>query len=179
MGVLLSLSRFIDAMNERLGWIANAAILVSCLVSAANAFSRYAFNLSSNAWLEIQWYLFAVVVMLGTSYVLRMNEHVRVDLLYGNVSPRVQLWIDLLGTIVFLMPATLLLAYMSWPLFTDSWRLQEMSTNAGGLIRWPVKLLLPLGFVLLSLQGLSEIIKRAAALRGYVRIDTRYERPVQ
>jgi TRAP-type mannitol/chloroaromatic compound transport system permease small subunit len=179
MDVLLSLSRFIDAMNERLGWIANAAILVSCLVSAGNAFSRYAFNLSSNAWLEIQWYLFAVVVMLGTSYVLRMNEHVRVDLVYGNVSPRAQLWIDFLGTLVFLLPATILLAYMSWPLFTDSWKIQEVSTNAGGLIRWPVKLLLPLGFVLLTLQGVSEVIKRFAALRGYVRIDTRYERPVQ
>jgi TRAP-type mannitol/chloroaromatic compound transport system permease small subunit len=179
MDVLLSLSRFIDAMNERLGWIANAAILVSCLVSAGNAFSRYAFNLSSNAWLEIQWYLFAVVVMLGTSYVLRMNEHVRVDLVYGNVSPRAQLWIDFLGTLVFLLPATILLAYMSWPLFTDSWKIQEVSTNAGGLIRWPVKLLLPVGFALLTLQGVSELIKRFAALRGYVRIDTRYERPVQ
>ncbi len=90
-----------------------------------------------------------------------------------------QLWIDLLGAIVFLLPATILLAYMSWPLFTDSWRIQEMSTNAGGLIRWPVKLLLPVGFFLLTLQGLSEIIKRIAALRGYVQIDTRYERPVQ
>lgn len=179
MGVLLSLSRFIDAMNERLGYIANAAILVSCLVSAANAFSRYAFNASSNAWLEIQWYMFTAVVMLGTSYVLRMNEHVRVDLVYGNVSPRAQMWIDLLGALVFLLPATVLLAYMSWPLFTDSWRIQETSTNAGGLIRWPVKLLLPLGFGLLTLQGISEIIKRVAALRGYVKIDTRYERPIQ
>jgi TRAP-type mannitol/chloroaromatic compound transport system permease small subunit len=179
MAILLSLSRLIDAMNERLGWIANVCILISCLVSAGNAFSRYAFNLSSNAWLEIQWYLFAAVVMLGTSYVLRMNEHVRVDLVYGNVSARAQLWIDFLGTLVFLLPATLLLAYMSWPLFTDSWRVQEVSTNAGGLIRWPVKLLLPVGFVMLSLQGLSELIKRWAAIRGYVKIDTRYERPVQ
>ena len=179
MEFLLSLSRRIDAMNERLSWIANASILIACLVSAGNAFSRYAFSVSSNAWLEIQWYLFAAVVMLGTSYVLRMNEHVRVDLVYGNVSERAQLWIDMLGALVFLLPATILLAYMSWPLFVDSWRLQETSTNAGGLIRWPVKLLLPLGFGLLTLQGLSEFIKRFAALRGYVKVDTRYERPVQ
>jgi TRAP-type mannitol/chloroaromatic compound transport system permease small subunit len=179
MGFLLSVSRFIDAMNQRLSYLANAAILVACLVSAGNAFSRYAFNASSNAWLEIQWYMFTVVVMLGTSYVLRMNEHVRVDLVYGSVSPRAQLWIDVFGLIVFLMPATLLLAWLSWPLFVDSWRINEMSTNAGGLIRWPVKLLMPVGFALLSLQGISELIKRVAALRGEAQLDTHYERPVQ
>jgi TRAP-type mannitol/chloroaromatic compound transport system permease small subunit len=179
MNVLLVLSRGIDTVNERLSVIADWLVLLSCGISAANAFSRYAFSISSNAWLEIQWYMFAAVVMLGASYVLKMNEHVRVDLVYGSVAPRKQLWIDLLGTLVFLLPVTCLLAYMSWPLFTDSWRIQETSTNAGGLIRWPVKLLIPVGFFLLTLQGLSELVKRIAALQGEAEIDTRYERPVQ
>ena len=132
---------------------------------------RYGFSDSSNAWLEIQWYLFAAMFMLGAPYTLRMNEHVRVDILYGSVSPRVQLWIDLLGGILFLMPATIIIGWMSWPIFVDSFVSGEVSNNAGGLIRWPVKLLLPLGFGLLALQGISEIIKRIAALTGHRALD--------
>ena len=179
MGFLLRVSRLIDWVNDRLGVVANWLVLAACLISAANAMSRYAFDLSSNAWLEIQWYLFAAIVMLGASHTLRMNEHVRVDILYTHLSERGKEWLDLIGTAVFLVPSMLVIAYYSWPFFMQSWSVQEISGNAGGLIRWPVKFLVPLGFTLVALQGVSEIIKRAAALRGYVRFETHYERPVQ
>jgi len=135
---------------------------------------RYAFDLSSNAWLEVQWYLFAVMVMLGTSYTFRLNEHVRVDIVYMQLSERGKEWLDLIGTAVFLVPSVLIIAWFSWPFFMQSWSIQEMSTNAGGLLRWPVKIMLPLGLVLLALQGISEIIKRVAALQGYVRFEFHY-----
>ncbi|APV51583.1 sugar transporter [Betaproteobacteria bacterium GR16-43] len=179
MRYLLLISRGIDALNERLGWFANMLVLLACLISAGNAMSRYAFDLSSNAWLEIQWYLFAGMVMLGASYTLKVNEHVRVDILYVHLSERGKEWLDLIGTAVFLVPTMLVIAYYSLSLFTQSWAVQEISGNAGGLLRWPVKILLPLGFVLVALQGVSEIIKRAAALRGVVRYETHYERPLQ
>jgi len=176
---LLAFSRAIDAVNERLGRAADWMILIAVLISAGNAMSRYAFDLSSNAWLEVQWYLFAGVVMLGASYTLRLNEHVRVDIVYTHLSERGKEWLDLLGAALFLIPSCLIIAWFSWPFFRESWAIQEMSTNAGGLIRWPVKLVIPVGFVLLALQGLSEIIKRAAALHGDVRFETHYEKPVQ
>jgi TRAP-type mannitol/chloroaromatic compound transport system permease small subunit len=176
---LLALSGIIDAVNERFGRIANWCVLLACLISAGNALVRYGFSDSSNAWLEIQWYLFAAMFMLGAPYTLRMNEHVRVDILYGSVPPKIQLWIDLLGGILFLMPATIIIGWMSWPIFVDSLLTGEMSNNAGGLIRWPVKLLMPLGFGLLALQGLSEIIKRIAALTGHRALITKYEKPLQ
>ena len=154
-------------------------MLLACLISAGNAMMRYSFDLSSNAWLEMQWYLFAAIVMLGASYTLKMNEHVRVDILYTLLSDRGQKWLDLIGTLVFLIPTMTVIGYMCWPVFFDSWREHEMSSNAGGLVRWPVKLLLPVGFFMITLQGVSEVIKRAAALRGYVKLDTHYERPVQ
>lgn len=179
MGALIKLSKLIDAMNDGLGRIANWLVLAACLVSAANAMSRYAFDLSSNAFLEIQWYLFAAIVMLGASYTLRVNEHVRVDIVYTHLSERGKEWLDLVGTAVFLVPSMLVIAYYSWPFFMQSWSVQEVSGNAGGLIRWPVKLLVPVGFTLVALQGISEIIKRAASLRGDVRYVTHYERPVQ
>lgn len=179
MHALMRLSRFIDGLNERVGHFANWAVLLSCLLSAGNAMVRYAFDTSSNAWLEIQWYLFAAVVMLGASYTLKRNEHVRVDILYGMLSDRGKKWLDLIGTVVFLIPVCVVIAYMSWPVFMDSWTGNEMSSNAGGLIRWPFKILLPVGFALLSLQGLSEVIKRAAALHGDVKLDLHYERPLQ
>jgi TRAP-type mannitol/chloroaromatic compound transport system permease small subunit len=177
--VLLRLSQAIDWINGHLAKVANILILLSCLVSAGNASMRYAFSMSSNAWLEIQWYMFAGIVMLGTSYTLKVNEHVRVDLFYGMASPRARLWIDVVGLSLFLLPATALFAYLSWPLFKISWDLQELSSNAGGLIRWPVKLVIPAGFALLTLQGISELIKRVAMLVGAYDLDTRYERPVQ
>jgi TRAP-type mannitol/chloroaromatic compound transport system permease small subunit len=179
VGPLITLSRWIDAVNDRLGSLASWLVLAACLISAANAMTRYAFDLSSNAWLEVQWYLFAAAVMFGASYTLKMNEHVRVDVLYTHLSERGRIWLDLLGTAVFLVPSMFIIAYLSWPFFLQSWAIGEGSSNAGGLLRYPVKLLVPLGFTLVGLQGLSEIIKRAAALRGDVRYTTRYERPLQ
>lgn len=176
---LLALSRAIDAVNQRLSVLADWLVFLSCMVSAGNAFSRYAFSLSSNAWLEIQWYMFGAVVMLGASYTLRRNEHVRVDIVYGSLPTRAQILIDILGAVLFLLPATLILAWLSWPVFARSWDLSEMSSNAGGLLRWPIKLFLPIGFALLSLQGLSELIKRVAMLTGHMKPDLHYERPLQ
>ncbi|HUQ76933.1 MAG TPA: TRAP transporter small permease subunit [Burkholderiales bacterium] len=166
-------------MNQRLGYIADALVLLACLISAGNAFSRYAFGISSNAWLEIQWYMFGALVLLGASYTLKRNEHVRVDIVYSNVSTRRQIWIDIVGGILFLLPATLILAYLSWPVFYNSWALGEVSSNAGGLLRWPIKIFLPIGFALLSLQGMSELIKRVAMLTGHMQPDLHYERPLQ
>jgi TRAP-type mannitol/chloroaromatic compound transport system permease small subunit len=179
MRALLAFSRVVDAVNEKLSWIADSLVFLSCLISAGNAFSRYAFSLSSNAWLEIQWYMFGAVVMLGASYTLKKNEHVRVDIVYSNLSTRKQIGIDIFGGILFLLPATLILAYLSWPVFYNSWVENEYSGNAGGLIRWPVKIFLPLGFALLSLQGVSELIKRFAMLSGHMKADLHYERPLQ
>ena len=179
MKALLAVSRAIDAMNQRLGHLANWMVLIACLISAGNAMIRYAFDMSSNAWLEVQWYLFAGIVMLGASYTLQLNEHVRVDILYMHMSERAKEWLDLLGAILFLIPSALIIAWLSWPFFHESWTIQEMSTNAGGLLRWPVKILIPVGFVLLALQAFSEMIKRAASLRGAMRYETHYEKPVQ
>jgi TRAP-type mannitol/chloroaromatic compound transport system permease small subunit len=179
MKPLLVLSAWIDALNHKLGLVADALVLLSCAISAANAFSRYAFSISSNAWLEIQWYMFGALVLLGASYTLRRNEHVRVDIVYSNVSTRTQIGIDIFGCVLFLLPATIIMAYLSWPIFYNSWAQGEISGNAGGLIRWPVKIFLPLGFALLSLQGISELIKRVAMLTGHMKADLHYERPLQ
>jgi TRAP-type mannitol/chloroaromatic compound transport system permease small subunit len=179
MKSLLSLAHGIDKMNEKLGWLAVWAVFISCMVSAGNATVRYVFDNSSNAWLELQWYLFAVTVMFGASYVLKTNEHVRVDVIYGRLTGVRRAAIDLFGMIFFLMPAALLMVWMSWPWFMDAYTHNEMSSNAGGLIRWPVKVTLPVGFALLSLQGISEIIKRVAFLTGDYKMDLHYERPLQ
>lgn len=166
MGPLIALSRGIDRLNAAVGKLADVAVLAACAISAGNAFMRYGFSLSSNAWLEVQWYLFAAMVMLGASYTLYRNEHVRVDLLYAIYAPRTRLWVDIFGFVFFLLPGMLMLAWMTWPFFVDSFVRNEGSPNAGGLLRWPVKILLPIGFLLLSLQGISELIKRIALLRG-------------
>ena len=179
MKLCLGFSRAIDAMNERLSLAADWLVLASCLISAGNAFSRYAFNISSNAWLEIQWYMFGGVVMLGAAYTLNRNEHVRVDIVYANVSTRRQIGIDIFGFILFMLPATIIMAYLCWPIFYNAWHMGEISSNAGGLIRWPVKILLPIGFALLSLQGISELIKRIAMITGHMKADLHYERPLQ
>jgi len=179
MSILLAISSLIDVMNERFGRIANWCVLFACVISAGNALMRYGFSFSSNAWLEIQWYLFGAMFMLGAPYTLKMNEHVRVDIIYGNVSPRAQIWIDLLGGIFFLLPATIIVGWMSWPIFLDSFVTGETSNNAGGLLRWPIKLFMPLGFGLLALQGISEIIKRIAALTGHRGLVAKYEKPLQ
>ena len=179
MRLLLRLSAAIDALNERFGVIANWLVLLSCLISAGNAGSRYLFSQSSNAWLEIQWYMLAGMVLLGGPYTLKMNEHVRVDLVYGMVSERTRIWIDIIGGFLFLLPICIILTYFTWPWFVDSWKLNEASSNAGGLLRWPVKLLLPVGFFLMALQGVSEIIKRIAALEHVIDIEFKYEKPLQ
>ncbi len=179
MRALLRLSRGIDWANAQLAIIANLLIIAICVISAGNAAVRYAVSYSSNAWLEIQWYGFAALVMLGGAYTLNKNEHVRVDLIYGFVGERTKLWIDLFGNIVFLLPFALIMMWLTWPWFVDSWRIQEASSNAGGLLRWPVKLLLPVGFALLAIQGISELIKTIAGLLGYQAAPTHYERPLQ
>lgn len=179
MRPLLALSQAIDRLNEKIGTICNLLVLIACLVSAGNAMIRYAFSYSSNGWLEAQWYMFAILVMFGASYTFKRNEHVRVEILYLMLSERGQLWLDLIGTLFFLIPSCLLLAYLSWPFFYQAYAVGEMSGNAGGLLRWPIKFVIPSGFVMLALQGVSEVIKRIAALQGYVTIDAKYERPTQ
>ncbi|RQO35963.1 sugar transporter [Herminiimonas sp. KBW02] len=168
MSFLLSLSRFIDALNEKIGHAISWALLAAVIICTGNAVVRYLFNISSNGWLEIQWYLFAAIFLLATSYTLRRNEHVRIDVIVGRFSKRTQVWIDLLGFLLFLMPATLLILYYSVPYAWISIENQEVSSNAGGLIVWPAKLLIPIGFVLLALQGVSEMIKRIGYLKGVV-----------
>ena len=179
MRPFLALSAAIDQVNEKIGYICNFLVLAACLVSAGNAMIRYAFGYSSNGWLELQWYMFAILVMFGASYTFKRNEHVRVEIFYLFLSERGQLWLDLIGTLFFLIPACLLLAYLSWPFFMQAYAVGEMSGNAGGLVRWAIKFVIPSGFVMLALQGVSEVIKRIAALRGEVTIDAKYERPTQ
>ena len=181
MDAFLRISRAIDALNERIGRACNWLVLWACVVSAGNAMIRYTYDVSSNAWLELQWYMFAVIVMCGAAYTLKKNEHVRVDICYMLLSPRGQLWVDVLGIIFFLLPGCMIIGWLSWPFFLQSFHTLEGSANAGGLARWPIKLVIPLGFFLLTLQGFSELIKRIASLRGYVipDLEMQYERPVQ
>jgi TRAP-type mannitol/chloroaromatic compound transport system permease small subunit len=168
MRALLSLSRLIDAANDRVGRAMYWLILVAVLVSAGNAVVRYAFNRSSNAWLEIQWYLFSAVFLFCAGYTLLHNQHVRIDIIAGHLSRRAQAWIDIAGTLLFLLPMAVTIMWLSWPVFVDAFRSHEVSTNAGGLIVWPARLLVPVGFFLLVAQGLSELIKRIAFLRGLI-----------
>ncbi|MFH1044286.1 MAG: TRAP transporter small permease subunit [Pseudomonadota bacterium] len=168
MKLLLRLSALIDALNERVGHLSYWLILVAVLISAANATMRYAFNMSSNAWLEIQWYLFSAVFLFCAGYALLHNQHVRIDVISGHLSKRARAWIDVLGTLFFLLPMAIAIMWMSWPVFVDAYEHHEVSTNAGGLIVWPGRLMLPVGFFLLILQGISELIKRVAFLRGLI-----------
>lgn len=168
MRTLLAWSRRIDALNDRVGRWAYWLVLGAVLVSAGNATTRKAFDLSSNAFLELQWYMFSALFLLCGGYTLLKQEHVRIDVLYLRFSRRTQVLIDLFGTVAFLMPMVLLMAYLAWPYFYASLSSGEMSANAGGLILWPVKLMIPVGFTLLALQGISEFIKRVAFLRGLV-----------
>ncbi|NWG86788.1 MAG: TRAP transporter small permease subunit [Hydrogenophilaceae bacterium] len=163
---LLAVSRWIDALNERVGRAVYWLVLIVALVSAGNAISRYGFGASSNAWLELQWYMFSAIFLLAAGYTLKHNGHVRIDVIYGRLSQRARAVIDLVGGLLFLLPMTLLIMWLSWTGFAESYAIGEISPDAGGLLRWPVKLLIPLGFALLALQGLSEIIKRIAFLAG-------------
>jgi len=166
MRTLLALARAIDALNERIGHAVYWLVLVAVVISTVNALMRYAFDVGSNAWLEIQWYLFAAIFLLGAGYTLKANGHVRIDVLAGRLSERAQAWIDILGGLLFLLPMALIILYFSWPMFVQSYAGGEMSGDAGGLLRWPAKALIPAGFALLVLQALSEIVKRIAFLRG-------------
>src|SRR5258706_15331659 len=148
---LLALSAAIDLLDEKIGYVCNWLVLAACVVSAGNAMIRYAFGYSSNGWLELQWYMFAVTVMFGASYTFKRNEHVRVEILYLMLSERGQLWLDLIGTLCFLIPACLLLSYLSWPFFLQAYSVGETSSNAGGLLRLPINAVVPVGFVFLAL----------------------------
>ena len=168
MNFLLKTSRLIDAVNDRLGGALIWLVLAAVLISAGNAIVRKAFNMSSNALLEIQWYLFSAVFLLGAGYAFLKNAHVRIDFLSNHLSPKVRNIIDIVGILVFLGPLCILLIVLSWPLFENAWASGEMSQNAGGLIRWPVMLMIPAGMALLLLQAVSELIKRFAFLRGAI-----------
>jgi TRAP-type mannitol/chloroaromatic compound transport system permease small subunit len=155
-------------MSERIGRLVYWLILAVVLISATNATIRKAFNYSSNAYLEIQWYMFSVIFLFGAGYVLLRNEHVRIDIIQGRLSARTQNWIDVFGLVFFLFPMAFVIMYFSWPLFMDSFTRNEVSTNAGGLVIWPARLMVPIGFFLLILQGVSELIKRVAFLQGKI-----------
>ncbi len=168
MSFFLSLSKSIDSLNERIGLGISWALLIAVLICAGNALVRYLFNTSSNAWLEIQWYLFGAIFLLASAYTLRRNEHVRIDVVVGRFPKRTQVWVDVFGFIFFLLPATALILWYAVPYAMESIRNQEVSSNAGGLIVWPAKVLIPIGFLLLTLQGISELIKRIGFLAGVV-----------
>jgi TRAP-type mannitol/chloroaromatic compound transport system permease small subunit len=168
MKQLLALSRAIDFANEHIGRLVYWCVLIMVLVSAANATSRYALNIASNAWLELQWYLFAGVFLLCSGYTLLHNEHIRIDIIAARLSRRAQTWIDIFGTLFFLLPIAVYMMWSSWPIFMNAWTSGEVSGSAGGLIRWPVRLLVPAGFFLLTLQGVSELIKRIAYMKGLI-----------
>lgn len=179
MTALLKFARFMDWLSDRFGALASWAVFLAAMICAGNAFIRYGFDWSSNGLIEIQWYMFAWVVMVGAPYVLKVNEHVRVDLIYGKLKGNAPVYVDIFGFIVFLMPIMGYLAWLSFPYFMNTFVSGEMSQNAGGLIRWPATLALPLGFALVWLQGLAELIKRVAYLTGDYAMDTHYEKPLQ
>ena len=168
MQKLLRLSALIDAMNAHIGKASAWLGLVAVLVCTGNAVARYALNIGSNAWLELQWYFNSAVFLLIAAYALRRNEHVRIDVLNSKLPPRAQAWIDIVGGALMLLPTVVIIAWYSWPSLINSYEIQEHSSDPGGLIRWPVRLLIPLAFGLLGLQGISEIIKRFAFLKGLV-----------
>jgi len=164
--ILQRISAWIDWANDHIGRLVYWLVLAMVLISAGNAIIRKVFSMSSNAWLELQWYLFSAVFLLASGYTLLRNEHVRIDIVAGRLSPRAQAWIDVLGTVFFLLPMTVMLTIMSWPYFVRAYEFNEISGSAGGLTLWPARILLPVGFLLLSLQGVSELIKRIAFLAG-------------
>jgi TRAP-type mannitol/chloroaromatic compound transport system permease small subunit len=191
MSVLLKFALAVDWINERFSKLAAWAVFISAMICAGNAFIRYGLDKNSggsfidfymrqaNGFLEIQWYLFAVTVMLGAPYVLKVNEHVRVDLIYGKLKGKLPVYVDLFGLVFFLLPVVGVMFYMCAPYFYQAFLSKEMSQNAGGLIRWPAILTLPVGFGLLFMQGVAEIIKRVAYLAGKYEMDTHYEKPIQ
>ena len=165
---LLRISAVIDRMNERIGRAVAWLGLVAVVVCTGNAVARYALNVGSNAWLELQWYFNSAVFLLIAAYALRRNEHVRIDVINGRLPPRVQAWIDIVGGLFMLIPTAAIIAWYSWPSLVNSFEIREYSSDPGGLIRWPVRLLIPVAFTLLGLQGISEIVKRFAFLKGLI-----------
>ena len=166
MNALLAASRAIDALNRGIGRSVIWLVLAAVVISAVNAIVRKAFDMSSNAFLEAQWYLFSAIFLLCAPYTLLSNEHIRIDVVAGRLSNRTQTWIDVFGTVLFLLPMAIVIMVLSWTVFMRSWAINEMSTNAGGLLVWPARLLVPVGFFLLSLQGVSQLVKLIAYLRG-------------
>ena len=171
--------RWMDTLSRWFGVLASCALFAACMISAGNAVLRYSLNIGSNAWLEVQWYLFGIAVFAGAPMLLKLNEHVRVDVIYGGRSPRTKAWIDLIGLSCVLLPLCVILAWQAWPFVVESFQQHELSPSAGGLIRWPIKAALPVGFGLLAMQGLAEIFRRIDFLRGRVELDIHYERPLQ
>jgi TRAP-type mannitol/chloroaromatic compound transport system permease small subunit len=170
-----AVDRFTDALGQWLKWL----VLFATLISAGNALVRYSLHTGSNAWLEIQWYMFGAMFLLAAGYALKHEEHVRVDVLFSRMSPQSQAWVDVVGGILFLMPTAIIIGWLAIPMVVNSFRINEMSNDAGGLLRWPIKLMIPLGFALLALQGLAEIIKKTAVATGHRAPGKLYERPVQ
>jgi TRAP-type mannitol/chloroaromatic compound transport system permease small subunit len=179
MRLLLKFADAVDALSEWIGQWLKWLVLFSSLISAGNALVRYTFHNSSNAWLEIQWYMFGAMFLLAAGYALKHEEHVRVDVFYSRMAPRTQAWVDVFGAIFFLMPTAILIAWMSIPMVVNSIRINEMSSDPGGLLRWPIKFCIPLGFLLLAIQGVAEIIKKTAVGLGLREPRKLYERPVQ
>jgi TRAP-type mannitol/chloroaromatic compound transport system permease small subunit len=169
----------VDRLDEQVGQALKWLVLFASLISAGNALMRYTIHYSSNAFLEIQWYLFGAMFLLAAGYALKHGEHVRVDVFFSKMSPRTQAWVDVVGTILFLMPMAVIISWLSIPMVVNSYKIHEYSSDAGGLLRWPIKIMIPLGFALLSLQGLAEIIKKTAIARGIREPRKAYERPVQ
>ena len=168
MNALLAFSRLMDRTSERSGHTIYWLVLVAVLISCINAVVRKTFNWSSNSLLEIQWYLFSAIFLFCAGYTLLRNQHVRIDVVSGRLSKHAQAWIDILGTLFFLLPMAIMIMVLSWPVFIQAFERNEVSTNAGGLIIWPARLLVPIGFFLLSAQGISELIKRVAFLKGLI-----------
>lgn len=168
MSFLLLLSRIIDKINDKVGLGVSWALLIAVIICSGNALVRYTFDISSNAWLEIQWYLFAAIFLLATSHTLHRNEHIRIDVISSRLPKRAQVWVDIFGFTIFLLPISLIILYYAAPYAWESFQSQEYSSNAGGLIVWPAKLLIPVGFLMLTLQAVSEIIKRIGYLMGKV-----------
>jgi len=171
--------RWMDAVSRVAGGLAAWALLAACLISAGNATVRYSFNMGSNAWLEVQWYLFGMAVFAGAPMLLKLNEHVRVDVVFGGLSERAKAWIDVLGILIVLLPLCAFVATQAWPFVVESYAQQEHSPSAGGLLRWPIKAAIPLGFGLLALQGVAELFRRILFLRGRGQFNAHYERPLQ
>lgn len=177
MNALLRLSSRIDAANEWVGKIAGWLGLLAVVICTVNAIFRYAFNMSSNAWLEIQWYLNAAMFLLVAGWALKRNDHVRIDVIGGRLPRKAQAWIDIFGGFLALLPASLIIAWYSWPSLINSYLISEHSSDPGGLIRWPVRLLIPVAFGLLALQGVSEIVKRVAFLKGLIPFPGEHTKP--